>query len=169
MYLLILRIIFLVNPVYVIGPFAPEFTIPDAKLFSLSTNSMVYELLRPDGPASFNSRWVDPRDIAVAAVRSLRAPPTSEVGRKRFILSADEWVSPKDIVEYIAEVRPELKDRLSKAAWEAPPAVKNFLDTSRTKDVLQLESTPWKVAFLDAVDSMLAIEQDWKDKGLTPN
>ncbi|KAI0341791.1 NAD(P)-binding protein [Trametopsis cervina] len=157
-----------INPVFVYGPFAPEFDIPDGRFFSLSTNSQVYSLFRADLPLTYGIRWVDVRDVATAVLRSLTAPPTSEVGRKRFIMSGDPWPSAKEVAEYIAEARPELKERISPAALEAGgPAVKSIVDTSRAKEVLGLKFTDWKDTILSTVDSLLAFEKEWKAKGLT--
>ncbi len=158
---------FVVNPPFFLGPFAPRFTIPDGSISALSTNFIVYDFLRPDGPPPPHGSWIDVRDVARATVLALKAPPTSEVGRKRFLMSGEEWLNAKDVVDYIAEVRPELKDRLSREAQAAPSgSMKNLMDNSRVKEVLGLVLTPWKTTIIEAVDDLIAIDKDWKSRGV---
>lgn len=104
------------------------------------------------------------RDVARGLVLSLTAPPTTKVGRKRILMSG-EWLVPREVAAYVAEQRPELKDRLSEAWKTSPVAVKNIIDTSRAKEVLGLEFTDWRKTVLDAVDSIVATEKTWKAQG----
>jgi len=157
-----------VNPTFFYGPFAPGWTNPTASLAALSTNEFIYNFLNPNGPVRVGSGWVDVRDVARALVLGLTAPPTSQVGRKRIILTG-EWFDWKDAADYIAEARPELKDRLSAQAKSAPPAQQPNIDTARSQEVLGLKMTPWKSSLLNAVDSLVALEKEWESKGLKPN
>ena len=134
---------------------------------SISTNWVIYNLLSAAGPSMGAPGTIDVRDVALACVLSLRAPPTSEVGRKRFILCA-EWFSSADAVKHIEKVHPELKDRLSESARHSGPVPESNLDTSRAKEVLGLEFTDWRKTVTDAVDSLLELERDWLSKGWTP-
>ncbi|KAK7692423.1 hypothetical protein QCA50_004048 [Cerrena zonata] len=155
-----------VNPPFFFGPFAPSYRNDNANQASLSTNGFIYLLLTPNGTAPPAPYAVDVRDVAKALILGLKAPPTSQVGRKRIILSS-EWFSGKDAVELIASARPELKDRLAKAAFDAPPAPKSTLDVSRAKDVLGLELRDWKETILATVDDLIKLEGTWKEKGIS--
>ena len=155
-----------VNPPFFYGPFAPSYRNDNASQAALSTNGFIYGLLDPSGSPPPYPSSVDVRDVAKALILGLQAPPTSQVGRKRILLS-NEWFSAKDAVEHIASARPELKGRLAKAAFNAPPSPKCPMDVSRAKDVLGLEFTNWKDTVIAAVDDLLKLESSWKAKGLT--
>ncbi|EMD37317.1 hypothetical protein CERSUDRAFT_123310 [Gelatoporia subvermispora B] len=156
-----------VNPPFFYGPFAPGFRAPEAKLSSLSTNSLIYKLLVDGAPLNRLLAWVDVRDVARACILALYSPPTSQVGRKRILLSG-EWWGFKQAAEYLSDVRPELLGRINGVAWNAPPAMKCWIDNTRAKEVLGLEVTPWKESLVAAVDSLVKTEKEWADKGLTP-
>ncbi|EMD37318.1 hypothetical protein CERSUDRAFT_73226 [Gelatoporia subvermispora B] len=156
-----------VNPPFFYGPFAPGFRAPEAKLSSLSTNSMIYQFIVDGEPLNQLPSWIDVRDVARACVLALSSPPTSEVGRKRILISG-EWWGFKQAAEYLSKVRPELRDRINKAAWNAPPAPKSWIDTTRAKEVLGWEATPWQESLVAAVDSLIKLEKEWASKGLTP-
>ncbi|OBZ70868.1 hypothetical protein A0H81_09122 [Grifola frondosa] len=135
-----------VNPPFFYGPFAPGFRAPDATISALSTNSRIYALLRPDEPIPpfLLHRW-----------------------RKRILMSG-EWFSFKDAVEYIAEVRPELRDRLAVDARSAPATPQTSIDNTRAREVLGLkEMVPWRDTVLAAVDDLIKLEKEWASKGLT--
>ncbi|PSR78757.1 hypothetical protein PHLCEN_2v7292 [Hermanssonia centrifuga] len=131
-----------------------------ANISALSTNSILYDLIRPDGPLPRSPGWVDVRDVAKALVVALRAPPASEVGRKRIIMGG-EWFSP---MEYLAEVRPELKDRLSEEVKRAGPVPKSIIDNTRAKEILGMEVTPWKCTLVEAIDDIVRLEKEWTSK-----
>lgn len=151
-----------------IGPFVPGYTIPDGSLAAFSTNILIYNLLRGDGPLPPHSAWVDIRDVAAAIIAALRAS-ASEVGRKRFILAADAWYSPQEVAQYIAKERPELAGRLSGAWKSSSPETQNILDSSRAKETLGIRITPLKTTILSAVDSIIEIENDWGRRGVVPH
>jgi len=157
------------NPPFFYGPFAPGFRAPEAKLTALSTNIHIYQLLQPNQPFDVNklTAFVDVRDVARACVAALTSPKTSEVGRKRIPLTG-EWFNLRDAAEHIAKLRPELRDRINKAAFDAPPAAKCWIDNSRAKEVLGIqEVTPWRESLIAAVDSLIELEKEWASKGLT--
>ena len=155
------------NPTWFIGPFAPEWVPSKMELSAISTNYLIRDLLRTDGPGFPDPSTIDVRDVARAAVLSLRGPPTSQVGRKRFLLSSP-WFSSSEAVEYIAQIRPDLKDRLSEAAKHSGPVPESNFDTSRVKELLGFEFTDWHKTISDAVESVLKLEADWKSKGWVP-
>ena len=156
-----------VNPAIFVGPMAPEWAAPAPALSALSTNFFLYDLVRPTGPEQMAPNTVDVRDVATALVRTLTAPPTSQVGRKRFPLSG-EWYGSRAAADYLAEVRPDLRPRLSEAAKNAGPVKKSNIDTSRAEEVLGLKATDWHKTVLDGVESLLKLEQDWKNQGWVP-
>ena len=156
-----------VNPPFFVGPMAPEWASPEPSLSALSTNFFLYDLLRPSGPQQLGPATIDVRDVATALILSLNAPPTSKVGRKRFLLSG-EWYGARAAAEYLAEVRPDLRGRLSEAAKNAGPTKKINIDTSRAEEVLGLKFTDWHKTVLDGIESLLELEQDWKNQGWVP-
>ncbi|CAL1696095.1 unnamed protein product [Somion occarium] len=155
-----------VNPGFLYGPFSPGYRNDNASEIGLSTNSYIYGLIHSDGHIAPNPSFADVRDVAKAIVIGLGAPPTAKVGRKRILITG-EWFSAKDAVEYIARVRPELKDRLSKEALTAGPAPPTPIDNKRATEALGItEFTSWKDSVIAAVDDLLKLERDWKAKGL---
>lgn len=158
----------LVNPPVMYGPFASSYRNDGASIIALSSNALLYDLLRADGPPLFAPAFLDVRDCAMGIVNALTAPPTSEVGKKRIVLSG-EWISGKDVVELLSQVRPELKDRLSKAAFDSAPAPISPVDNTRAQEILKVNIKGWKEAVVDSVDDLLKLEAEWKAKGLIPN
>lgn len=156
-----------VNPPFFLGPFAPEWKASEPGIAALSTNFFLYDMLRPNGPPMMRPAWIDVRDVARGLVLSLTAPPTSKVGQKRMIMSG-EWFSLAEAANYVAEMRPGLKDRLSEAWKKAGPVPKSNIDSSRAKEVLGLEFTDWHKTILDGVDSIIALEKEWKSQGWVP-
>lgn len=154
-------------PTYCIGPFAPEWRASEPSTSALSTNFAILNLLRRDGPSIVFPAIIDGRDVARASVLALTSPPTAKVGHKRIILSG-EWIVPSEVAAYVAEKRPELKDRISDAWKNAPATPQIKFDTSRAKEVLGLEFTDWRSTVLDAVDSVLATEKAWRAQGWVP-
>ncbi|KAI0336188.1 NAD-P-binding protein [Cubamyces sp. BRFM 1775] len=159
-----------INPPFFIGPFAPSFRFTDALVSQMSTNALAYTLLNPAGKPFFPLMLtIDVRDVARSTVHALTSPPTSEVGRKR-LLFLPQVASWKDAAEYIAEKRPELKDRVSVAVRTnpvpAPP--KGPVDNTRAIEVLKLGSlSDWHTTFLDAVDSIIEVEKNFAKQGKT--
>src|SRR5882762_3391616 len=90
------------------GPYAPGSVITPGDSNALSTNIMIYNLLVPKSKATTpNFGFVDVREVAAGIVAGIRTP-----GRNRILLTG-EWFDYKDAVEYIAAIRPELKNRLA--------------------------------------------------------
>ncbi|SJK98814.1 uncharacterized protein ARMOST_02083 [Armillaria ostoyae] len=162
----------IVGPPFNFGPFAPgfELLISEPNLHSLSTNESFYALLRrsyTDFLALPGA--IDVRDSARAHVLALESRPSSEVGRKRFAVCSPDESSYKDALDIIAKERPELKDRLADGK-HAPewPSYTLPVNWERLEYVLGLKADsfiPWKKTVLDAVDSLLRIEELWKEKG----
>ena len=158
-----------VNPSFFIGPFAPEWAVLEPNFSALSTNNFIYDLIRRNGPPMLSPAIIDVRDAARALVLSLTAPPTSQVGRKRLLMGGEFWFGSKRAVDYIAQVRPQLKDRLSEAAKASPEETTlNKVNSTRAREILGLEFTDWKTSVVDAVDSLLTVEKEWVARGWVP-
>ena len=100
---------------------------------------------------------------------SFLSPSPAKVGRKR-LLFLPQVASWKDAVEYIAEKRPALRDRLSQPArTDFPPAPpKGPVDNTRAVEVLKLGNlNDWKTTLIDAVDSILEVEKKFAQEGKT--
>ena len=105
---------------------------------------------------------------AQALVAAIDSPPSSDVGRKRILISSD-WVQPTEIFDLVAKERPELASRLSPRVKDFPFEVKRVIDNKRLKEVLGLEVTPWRKTILDSVDAVIKMEDEWKKRGLVPS
>ena len=134
---------------------------------------MLYDLIVPETPPlarAFVPFFVDVRDIARSLVAALDSPPTAKVGRKRILVSS-EWPQAKEVLDLVREERPQLANRLSlkvQSKKESGTAVRHIVDPKRVKEVLGMETMPWQKTILDAVDTILELEQEWKAKGWTP-
>ena len=60
-----------VNPPVMYGPFASSYRNEGASLLALSSNALLYDLLRADGPPLFAPAFLDVRDCAMGIVNAL--------------------------------------------------------------------------------------------------
>ncbi|KLO17164.1 NAD(P)-binding protein [Schizopora paradoxa] len=111
---------------------------------------------------------VDVRDCARAHVLALSAPPSTEVGRKRLLLSAPSFTWAQ-AVEHLRTVRPELRERLLSEAeinetyGAMPIGGVARVDCERAKEVLGFsEFISWQKMVEDCVDDLLEVEKGWK-------
>ncbi|KAI9059689.1 NAD-P-binding protein [Trametes sanguinea] len=160
-----------INPPFFIGPFAPSFRFTDALISQMSTDVLLYLLLMPTGqPIGPVMLTIDVRDVARAVVSSLSSPLATQVGRKR-LLFLPHTIGWKDVAEFVAEARPELRDRLSKVALsgELPPTPpKPPVDNTKSIELLKLgELNDWKSAVLAGVDAVIEIEKKFAKEGKT--
>ncbi|KAJ4490823.1 hypothetical protein J3R30DRAFT_139996 [Lentinula aciculospora] len=156
------------NPPFLYGPFAEGFSLPNPDYYALSTNLYIYKFLTPEGTFPSYPLYIDVRDAAKAHLLALNSPPTSEVGRKRVILSSPHEVVFADIVSMINAQRPELDDRLIKTAPPEFPFKRLDFDLKRLQQVLGMkveDFTPLNDTFLDTVDSLLVQEKQWTAAG----
>lgn len=123
-------------------------------------------LIQPKNPAVPQPQLVDVRDVARGLVAALKAPPASQVGRKR-ILFTSKWVPLAEIADFVRKERPELAERINENIKNAPTDVKPVTDNRRYKEVLGLEVTPWQTTVLDGLDQVLELEKYWKTRGVT--
>jgi len=159
-----------VCPTSTFGPAVPGIRLSKEALPAYSTFGVFYQNVLPengskakvgDGPQVF-PMTVDVRDVAKAHILALAAPPSAEVGRKRLLLSGPR-LTWKAAVEHLLSVRPELKDRLPDGSEAADITVAS-VDSSKVKEVLgpDFKFTPWQKTVDDTIDSLLAIEGEWK-------
>ncbi|KAH7920152.1 NAD(P)-binding protein [Leucogyrophana mollusca] len=158
-----------VLPPFLYGPLAPGFKIPAPDFVTLSTDLYIYQMLTPNGKFPAFSAYMDVRDTARVHVEALTSPPDSAVGHKRLLLSSPHELSYKEALELIAVKRPELKDRLvSVSKMPQYPFTKLDVDLKRVEQVTGVKPTSyysWQETILDAVDALIAVEKDWKNKG----
>lgn len=141
---------------------------------ALSTVALFYlNVIPPNGSSTTIDRvkqehipiTIDVRDVARAHILALRAPPTSEVGQKRLMITGPSltWV---DSVIHLHKAMPELADRLPKVAEGAEskePLIAPSVDTARVKAVLGIdEFIDWRKTAEDTVKSLLEVEKSWK-------
>ncbi|EIN08924.1 NAD(P)-binding protein [Punctularia strigosozonata HHB-11173 SS5] len=142
-------------PGYIYGPFAPEVKVGPTEL---GTNKVLYDSLKPDGLFGYEM-YVDVRDTARALVLGLEAP--ASIKRKRVLVLAEPELDWKQVVPYLIEQRPELKDRLPDPAKANPTAPFRVTDNN-LQDYLHFgEYLPWQKTILDTVDNLLALEKEW--------
>ncbi|KAJ7161816.1 hypothetical protein C8R43DRAFT_991521 [Mycena crocata] len=156
------------NPPFFFGPFAPGFLTPD--FTALSSNTMFYNYLFPDGAFPWPMHHIDVRDVAQAQMRALTAPSTAKVGRKRLIFSSPNGWPLQRTLDFIAVERPELKERLTHAS----PPQELFgvmpMDFDRVETVLGMRASDFRTAeetTLDTVDALLQVEAEWRSAGRT--
>ncbi|KIM83315.1 hypothetical protein PILCRDRAFT_440081 [Piloderma croceum F 1598] len=156
------------NPPFFYGPFAPGFTIPELNYGALTTDAYIYRLLDPAGSYPSSPYYIDVRDVARAHVAALTSPPESSVGRKRLLIASPYDSNFQGVVELIAAKRPELKNRLITSKPPVFPSYKLPVDLKRVEDVLDIKVDSykkWEETILDAVDSLIELENTWKAKG----
>ncbi|CAK5277941.1 unnamed protein product [Mycena citricolor] len=156
------------NPPFFFGPFTKGFAIPPGDYGALSTSNIIYNLLFKDGALPNHTRYIDVRDVAAGHVGALSSPPTARVGRKRIIFSSPYGWSIRKRLEFIAEQRPGLKDRLTTREPVPQPFDILPMDFGRVEEVLGMKKSDFKTfeeTTLDTVDALLEVERQWKDAG----
>jgi len=157
------------NPPFLYGPFSKHFNLATPDFGAMSTNLNIYNLLIPPGSFPRNPPYVDIRDVAKAHVLALHAPATSAVGRKRIIFSSPHGFEPKSALQYLVEKRPALKERLITAPAPDFGYDRLPIDFGRIEEVLSFRKEDFysfEDTLLDTVDSILVLEDEWKNKGL---
>ena len=155
-----------IHPSYVYGPLG------SGQVYSspaTGTNAYVYRLISgaPGRPVSgydpavvLPPLSVDVRDVARAHVLALKLPPSPDAP-KRFILSTSTFTW-KEAAEFLAQARPELKERLPVVTGKEPPVAPGAtLDTTATETILGLKNyVKWQDTIVDAIDDMLRVEKE---------
>ncbi|KAG5645149.1 hypothetical protein DXG03_006772 [Asterophora parasitica] len=156
------------NPPFLYGTFPEGFTQPTPDYYALSTMIQLYRFLKPSSVFPPFPGYADIRDCAKAHITSLDSPPTSVIGRKRVVFASPHGYDFQEILDLIAEKRPELKDRLNKN----PPPKFTFdrtpVDFARIEQITGIKKedyTPRDVTFLDAIDALISFEKQWAALG----
>lgn len=159
-------------PGWIFGPFAPGFDSiipkPDPTLNSFSTNGFIYALLNPENTHYISKPGiVDVRDVARAHIAALDSTHSS-IGHKRYLVVSPHTASFSDALKFIGNERPELRSRLADPS-KAPsftsetPMVSEGLE--RVVGFHRDSYKSWKETILDTVDTLVALENSWKEKG----
>jgi nucleoside-diphosphate-sugar epimerase len=117
------------------------------------------------------SGYIDVRDLARAHIGALNSSPESVVGRKRLLMASPHDLNFKTVIDFIAEKRPELRDRLIDRT-KAPkfPVDRLILDIQRVEEVtgVKVDSyIPWQDTIVGTVDDLIKLEKDWVSKGFS--
>ncbi|KAJ7169210.1 hypothetical protein C8R43DRAFT_916707 [Mycena crocata] len=155
-------------PPFVFGPFVPGFPTPDYN--ALSSLIVFDQYLWPEGAFPYAVFHIDIRDIAQAHVRALTAPSTAEVGRKRLLISSPTGMKFQQTLDFIAEQRPALKERLAKASPPPEDVAVMPMDYSRLETVLGMKASDFRTVektYLDTIDTLMKVEDEWRSAGRT--
>ncbi|KDQ50511.1 hypothetical protein JAAARDRAFT_41972 [Jaapia argillacea MUCL 33604] len=149
-------------PPFMFGPFAPGFVVQDAssRKRNLSTNGFVYQLINGSVPQNVGIGSVDIRDVARLHVAALKSEVNTDGQEQKRITVPRQLIDWKVVVEYIAEKRPELKDRLPPTN-DVPNLSKTFatVDTQRARGLINT-FIPWQDTILAAVDDLVRLEKE---------
>jgi nucleoside-diphosphate-sugar epimerase len=171
-----------VGPIFVYGPFVPNFhhLIPEPEPIhpTFSTNSRIYAFLNPRATELILTQaFVDVRDVANAHVLALTSKPSSELGtdgakKKRFILIAPESASIRSGLTILKEKRGSVVDgRLADidTIQDVPPREEGLkYYREELGEIVGFKEgmyRKWEETIVDAADSILEIENIWKEKG----
>ncbi|KAJ7763406.1 hypothetical protein B0H16DRAFT_1527778 [Mycena metata] len=157
------------NPPVLYGPFTAHFPVPRPEASALSTNRRMYSLLFADsGEFPPMTHCIDVRDTALAHIKALDSPPTAQVGRKRIILSSPTGWPLRQTLNFIAQQRPALKERLTTVTPPEFPSDVMPLDFKRIEEVLGMKESDFHTTeetTLDTVDALLKVEDQWRKAG----
>ncbi|KAJ7701486.1 hypothetical protein B0H17DRAFT_1244242 [Mycena rosella] len=159
-------------PSWIFGPLTPGFEhiVPEPDFTTLPSNGYIYQLLRSDN-VNYHcqpSGVMDIRDVARIHIAGLN--PLTRDHARRVPLSSPYPGAFRDAINYISEARPELRARLADPStvpfW---PAYKLNVDLAPVEKAFGIplgSYKMWKETILDAVDSLVGLEKQWKSKGL---
>ncbi|RPD55635.1 NAD(P)-binding protein [Lentinus tigrinus ALCF2SS1-7] len=156
-----------INPPFLYGKFLLH---PGNGPSSLGSNSMLYQLIAGKSgrplPPQISPEYCHVTDAARAHILALKLPkipPGADVRDKRFIVAAPEVTIYSEVVKYVAENYPELKDRLP--TLEDAPALPGPLsksDPTRAREVLGIkEYIGLKETLDETIKSLLEVEKSW--------
>ncbi|KAF9027596.1 NAD(P)-binding protein [Hymenopellis radicata] len=158
------------------GPLAPGFEhiVTEPYTGAFSSNQYVYGLINKHTEyEQATDASVDVRDVARAHVLALTTRPSSEVGHKRYPVISPHSFSWPQAIALIEKERPALKDRLlavEKVSSEEMNPSRLGLGNEALEGVVGFEKgawMPWEKMILDAVDSLVRVEDAWKARGLS--
>jgi nucleoside-diphosphate-sugar epimerase len=141
-----------------VGPYAPTQKFAPGDITALGTNLVLHNILRPRSTAvTPGYGFVDVRDVASGLVAALKQTKSS-----RNLLSSRQF-DFTEAIDYLAKVRPELKDRLPQLVGANTVAP---IDPSNAVKRLGITVTEWEKTVVDTVDSLVQIEKDWAAAGV---
>ncbi|RDX45373.1 NAD(P)-binding protein [Lentinus brumalis] len=139
---------------------------------SLGSNAILYQLIagkggRPLPPQDSPAEYCHVADAARAHILALRLPKVpagGDIRNKRFIVAAPEPAIYTEVVKYVAEKFPELRDRLPTLENAPPlPGPLSKSDTARAREVLGIKQYIGLEETLDETfKSLLEVEKSWK-------
>ena len=153
------------------GPLPDTFPLPEEPSRSqISSFSLLFGLIYPNGQFPPFSRYIDIRDAARLRVLALTAHNPNPERKKRFPLNSPHLADWDDVVALIAKQRPELKPRLT--TDPAPVYGKENTiartDDKRVEDVFGFKISDYhtvKSTMLDTFDSLVKLEALWLATG----
>lgn len=142
------------------GPPAPAQIIAPGDVGAFGTSLMLYNLLFPDSKATTSIYgYIDVRDVAGGLIAAL-----NQTHGSRNLLGG-EWFQLKDAIEHLAEVRPELKDRLPSLADSGQK--EGPFDNTRAVETLGIPPvTKWQKTVVETIDLFVQIEKEWTQAGV---
>jgi len=129
---------------------------------------MVYNLISPGGKYPPRPAHVDFRDVAAAHVRAATRDTSSIKDRKRVIFASPHGLVLKDVLELIKTKRPETANRIISSPIPDFGFTKYDLDSEWIEQVTGLKENDFHTleeTFLDTIDDLLKLENEWKEKG----
>jgi nucleoside-diphosphate-sugar epimerase len=151
---------------------------PEPTYTSFSTNFRIYAFLKRRATEWIRRRtFVDVRDVAKAHILALTSKPSSELGpggarRKRFVLVAPDSASIRSGLTILKEKRGSVVEgRLADidTVQDVPPREEGLRyyreELGEIVGFKEEMYKKWEETIVDAVDSILEIENIWKEKG----
>lgn len=141
---------------------------PEPRIGALSSMAIIYHLLFPGGTYPRDPHYADVRDVARAHILALKAPSSSEVGRKRFIFAAPHDLDFNYVRELIEKKRPHLTSRWIRRDVPEYSTLHLSYSMERLDKVLgmkQEDFTSLEDTILDSVDSLVDLEMSWVKEG----
>ncbi|KAJ7143525.1 hypothetical protein C8R43DRAFT_953966 [Mycena crocata] len=158
-------------PPWIFGPLAPGFEhiVPEPDFAAFSTDGFVYQLLRADNTNyHYSPGTLDVRDVARIHIAGLN--PVTPDHPKRVPIVSPYSANFRDAIKYISDERPELRGRLADPSkvpvW---PRYQIDLDLKPVEKAFGIELgsyKTWRETILDSIDSFIAVEQQWTNKGI---
>ncbi|KJA20052.1 hypothetical protein HYPSUDRAFT_189259 [Hypholoma sublateritium FD-334 SS-4] len=159
-----------INPTYIYGPAAPlTLRLAPGDFVGLSTNLFIYNLITPPGQHLPGAGSIDVRDAARAHIGALGNDATAAPGaRKRAILASPHGLVERYLFELYRKERPAVAGRMIAGEGVVPVFDRYDLDFAEIESFTGMKKSDYHTmeqTFLDALDSLLVIEKDWKEQG----
>ncbi|KAL0581924.1 hypothetical protein V5O48_000154 [Marasmius crinis-equi] len=154
-------------PTSILGPWTPGLNLSSPSFSGMTP--IFWNFIDPEGHFFRNPVYVDVRDVAKAHVRALtHAPPTSEIGRKRVVISSPHGVDWGRTIDLLREKRPNLNDRLIKReppvfGFDRSPVEFDWIQ--KVVGMRKEDFFTWEETLLDGIDNFLELEKQWNANG----